>query len=403
MPALKVRNPKRKHVEESHMDEIETRPWSDLPQDLIVSIMERLYVADRVRLRGVCKDWHLQPNRGIKAIDKLPWTMEYKWRNPKSISFWSVCKLYEPLHHNRRLSYMVEKGRMRGRKNFAKAEVRASRYSWVLFYKDDYWQGKFFFFNPFTKEVIFLPCFESPVSEFATFSLAPTSPHCFVFVPYERNYNEISINIYSHADKTWKTHDLVANDHPLGTLKAVGYMEGTFYCHFSSFHLAAFNIADQELSLVMTTCPAMDHLDDSLFNYFSRSYLLECEGDLLLVYLFESLSCWHQLYVLKLDWSRNEWVRVSRLGGRAMFLGETSFCVSAGGETEIIANRIYYHHDGVPEFQTLDLCSFDEYDSRDHDYLTWQKEKKREAGNAKIYGYCRKSLKTIWIQPPQDS
>ena len=48
----------------------------------------------------------------------------------------------------------------------------------------------------------------------------------------------------------------------------------------------------------------------------------------------------------------------------AMFLGETSFCVSTGGETEIIANRVDYQHDGVPEFQTLDLCSFDEYDSR---------------------------------------
>ena len=110
MPALKVRNPEHKNVEESHMDEIETRPWSDLPQDLslpqdlIVSIMERLFVADRVRLCAVCKDWHLQPNREIKAIDKLPWTMEYKWWNPKSISFWSVCKLYEPLHHNRRFA-----------------------------------------------------------------------------------------------------------------------------------------------------------------------------------------------------------------------------------------------------------------------------------------------------------
>ncbi|RVW53243.1 hypothetical protein CK203_091651 [Vitis vinifera] len=124
----------------------------------------------------------------------------------------------------------------------------------------------------------------------------------------------------SHADKTWKTHDLAANDHPVGALKAVGYVEGTFYCHFSSFHLEAFNIAGQELSLVMTTCPALDHLDDSLFNDLSRK--------------------------------------------GAMFLGETSFCVSAGGETEIIANRVDYQHDGVPEFQTLDLCSFDEYDSR---------------------------------------
>ncbi|KAL6324176.1 hypothetical protein AAG906_006447 [Vitis piasezkii] len=157
-----------------------------------------------------------------------------------------------------------------------------------------------------------------------------------------------------HADKTWKTHDLAANDHPLGALKAVGYMEGTFYCHFSSFHLEAFNIAGQELSLVMTTCPALDHLDDSLFNY-----LLE-------------VTC---LNVME-NW-------------RAMFLGETSFCVSAGGETEIIANRVDYQHDGVPEFQTLDLCSFDEYNSRDHDYLTWQRERKEKKS-----GECQ----DLWVR-----
>ena len=275
---------------ESHRDDIETKPWSDLPQDLIVSVTECLYVADQTRLRAVCKDWHLQPNHGTKAIDKLPWTMEYKWRNPKSICFWIVCKLYEPVHHNRRQSYMIEKGRRRGRKNFTNAQVRASWSSWVPFSKEEYWQGKFFF-NPFTKEVIFLPCLESPVSELATFSSAPTTWDCFVFVPYLRNCNEIWMNIYSHADKTWKTHDLAANDHPVGALKAVGYVEGTFYCHFSSFHLEAFNIAGQELSLVMTTCPALDHLDDSLFNDLSRSYLLECDGELLLVYFFESLSC----------------------------------------------------------------------------------------------------------------
>ncbi|KAJ9682063.1 hypothetical protein PVL29_018109 [Vitis rotundifolia] len=240
--------------------------------------MERLYVADRTRLRAVCKDWHLQPNHGIKAIDKLPWTMEYKWRNPKSICFWSVCKLYEPLHHNRRR-----------RKNFTNAQVRASRSSWVLFSKEEYWRGKFFFFNPFTKR------------------------------------GDIS-------------------------------------------------------SLLGVTCRWIILM--ILFNCLSRSYLLECDGDLLLVYLFESLSYW----------LRKEWVRVSRLGGRAMFLGETSFC----------PNRVYYHHDGVPEFQTLDLCSFDEYDYRGHDYLTWRREKKTEWANAKIYGCRRKSLKTIWIQPPRD-
>ena len=64
----------RDDIVESHRDDIETKPWSDLPQDLIVSVTECLYVADQTRLRAVCKDWHLQPNHGTKASDKLPWT-----------------------------------------------------------------------------------------------------------------------------------------------------------------------------------------------------------------------------------------------------------------------------------------------------------------------------------------
>ena len=153
---------------------------------------------------------------------------------------------------------MIEKGRIRGRKNFTNAQVR------VLLdpagsFSPRKSTGKESSSSILLQEVIFLPCLESPVSELATFSSAPTTLDCFVFVPYLRNCNEIWINIYSHADKTWKTHDLAANDHPLGALKAIGYMEGTFYCHF----------AGQELSLVMTTCPALDHLDDSLFNYLS--------------------------------------------------------------------------------------------------------------------------------------
>ena len=56
-----------------------TKSWSDLPEDLIVSIMECLYVVDRIRLRAVCKKWYVKSTFGIKSIDELPWTMEYEW------------------------------------------------------------------------------------------------------------------------------------------------------------------------------------------------------------------------------------------------------------------------------------------------------------------------------------
>ena len=155
---------------------------SDLPEDLIVSIMESLYMADRIRFRAVCKKWSVQSS----YLAKLPWVIEYKWQNPE---LWSnsssFCRLYEPLH-NRKLPYIVEKGRIKGRRSFVNAKVYASLDGWVLLDKDC--GGRLFFFNPFNKKVIYLPCLDSDGFEFATFSSAPDSPTCFVFA-IEKRFN----------------------------------------------------------------------------------------------------------------------------------------------------------------------------------------------------------------------
>ena len=62
------------------------------------------------RFHAVCKNWSVQPAHLVKAKDKLPWMMEYKWRpNSRSWSnYESFCKIYEPLHHDRKLPHVVE-------------------------------------------------------------------------------------------------------------------------------------------------------------------------------------------------------------------------------------------------------------------------------------------------------
>ena len=90
-----------------------------------------------------------------------------------------------------------------------------------------------------------------------------------------------------------------------------------------------------------------------------------------------------------------------------MFLGHASYCVSAGGETETIANRIYYYNGGVPSFQTLDGYEHDypnpdPVPDPDADSSTLHKDKNRQVEKAKIYGCCRKSQKITLIQPPKD-
>lgn len=395
--------------------------WSDLAEDFIISIMERLHGTDRIRVGAVCKNWNVivksSTGYAIDKIDKLPWTMQYKWRNPKSWrNDWSSCKIYEPkCHHDRALSYLVEKGRIRGRTSFRDVTICAARDGWVLSRAKCEFGGELFLFNPFTKRVIYLPSEGSSFSgDCCTFSFAPNSAdsNYLVFAPH-RSSGEVYVEVYSSADKEWKIYNPQIDD--IGYPTNVWYMEeeGKFYCHFSTFHVLVFDInsingGEDPIIFFTTTCPPKSPYESSP----SPDYLLGCDGDLYLVFFrvySGSLSVW------KLDWEGKEWVIVSTLEGRAMFLGAASFCVSAGGETEIVANRIYYYHSGYPYFRYLDGDwdgYQDEYedespdpipdspDSSDSNCTSERDAGKREKMTAKIYGCCRQSREIIWIQPP---
>ena len=122
--------------------------------------------------------------------------------------------------------------------------------------------------------------------------------------------------------EAWKTFNSITSG--IGILRTICYMElGMSYRHFDSFHLSAFDMIagqEQKPSIVMTIHPPLDD-DPSSWVYWS-SYLLECDGDLFLVYLSH---CLHKLYVMKSDWLWKECVRVNNLKeGCEMFLGDIS-------------------------------------------------------------------------------
>lgn len=69
------------------------RPWADLPQEILESIMEQLRFADQVRFRGVCRSWRLI--HGIKPNFKFPWIIMYDDKNDDKFPMQLYC-LYIP-------------------------------------------------------------------------------------------------------------------------------------------------------------------------------------------------------------------------------------------------------------------------------------------------------------------
>ena len=330
---------------------------------------------------------------------------------PDSNRTLTVCKLREPDLHNgsRPRSYVVETGMVEGRSNFVDAEACASRDGWVLFSKEET-KGSwlFFLFSPFTKQVVSLPRLESIRFEVATFSSAPTSADCVIFVAHPPESGKICIRIYrpSGNDKTWNIYVFDVPEYSR-SVESVAYMGGCFYCHFGCFwRMTSFNTANQEWQIIdITDHPSYDNdivIDDSdIFRYTNPNYLLECEGELLLAYAAKDEESddpvqlddeW--FFLFSLDWKTKVWRWKNGgwrngLGGGAIFIGKTSFWIPRGGETEIVADRVHHYSRGIPKFF---------YSPRDCPWECFQEYRKK----CKIcYHPCSEGLKTIWIAPPR--
>ncbi|KAL6324339.1 hypothetical protein AAG906_012585 [Vitis piasezkii] len=282
------------------------RPWSDLLPDILRLIVQRLYLGDRIRFQAVCKGWLHLPITDIQPIEELPWIMNYAF-TPTS----SVCALFEP---SRRLLHIDRsKSDLRKRSKLFLAKVCASRAGWVLFSKKAKEPAKFtsyFVYNPLSKEIISLPNLKWPhCNDVATFSSAPTSSDFF-------------ISTYSIGNIEWKTLEFSASNRPIQA-SGVVYLDGSFYIFTVQSmvgELTCFNIATQECKSLMRYLSWIN---------FPRppSHFLVYGGHLCVL---------------------GRWSIVSR----GYFVG-----ISAGEQTRMIANGVYYFSSNTPKFFTYGPAS----------------------------------------------
>ncbi|OMO57649.1 hypothetical protein COLO4_35200 [Corchorus olitorius] len=310
------------------------RSYSDLPLDIIENIIGRLRLIDRIRIRGVCKDWSVLSCE-IPSVDKYPWAMTSFWWYPYPYPYNDViyveCKLSDPPVSKQ---YAVE-GALRGKEFFGSAWPRASSYGWLLFEHNNFSSSVMFLYCPFTREVINLPELKKYIPG-ATFSLDATSPKCVIFTLGYSRGKKIRINICCPGDKSWKTFKFMSgfekyNNPPV----EAAYGNGIFYCVSTRGELGAFNVGLGEWT-VLSNLKGVPSFEFDFVN------LIASDGNLQLIGWRHTFSEENYLKILKFDFSEKHWVEERNLEDRVLFTGCTSFsCPALGvGEISELANHV---------------------------------------------------------------
>ncbi|KAK8684613.1 hypothetical protein V6N13_040631 [Hibiscus sabdariffa] len=106
------------------------------------------------------------------------------------------------------------------------------------------------------------------------------------------------------------------------------YTNGVFYCVFEGGQLGAFNVELKGWTVLVDHCPLSEYS-------LPHAKLIVSGADLQL------LSDSSSLELLKLDFTKMDWVYENDLNNRVLFIGYTSFSVPAVGETSVLANTIF--------------------------------------------------------------
>ncbi|KAK9291921.1 hypothetical protein L1049_019873 [Liquidambar formosana] len=267
----RVKRGLRKKGEDTH------RPWSDLPNDILVLLLKKLHWSDRIRVSAVCKKRFL-PIHGFPHIDKLPWMMGYNYIINDNNSIRSVCKLADPCTKRNHIVEDDVKGKKRKdfvgakasgskeehgwvlfgdeaegkkRKDFVGAKACGSRHGWVLFSrKEDDYSNRLtsFIFSPFTDEVIELPALNRRYDKVAFSSSPALDADCVFFALLDCN-NYLHISTCCCGDKNWKKFKfqspMIQGVNYLPILD-ITYVHGFFSCVFAHGVLGAFSVAQQD-------------------------------------------------------------------------------------------------------------------------------------------------------------
>ncbi|KAJ1703688.1 hypothetical protein LUZ63_003467 [Rhynchospora breviuscula] len=274
-----------------------SRPWADMPIELVQLLLPRLYLIDCLRLPSVCKAWNTLTNL-IQDAKVYPWFL--CTTNDKSF----LWNLFDPVYGK---EYSID---MKWLDFTRDISFQFSKDGWVLVLKEDKY---LFLINPFTRECIGLPEKDCRKSFAMSFSSSPTNLDCIVLVISYVRRQILEISTWRPGEDEW---DNFYFDYLYGFLVPFNpvFIGGEFYCFCRKGKLLVYNPKKQTLQLFETQSPLQMSF---IATREMESYLMESMGDLIAVFRGSSKE---PPSIFKLDQQSMVWCEVDGIGDSTIFL-----------------------------------------------------------------------------------
>ncbi|CAK9150951.1 unnamed protein product [Ilex paraguariensis] len=337
-----------------------TRPWPDLPQQLLQLISRQSTLMQRISYRGVTKSWRASP-RQCNTRGKSPWPQlsddgDHVWSDDKShpnffnISFHHGCiwwygrkpPEYCYYHWTHFVGYCYGLLVTRG-KELCLCEPN-KRISCRLPPWDDNIPIKFITLSSSLKNAVLSARESRHYRIWGGFDV-----DCIVLVLTGICSPAFVYHIrYGRGELEWKSQDCTVID-PYGSdqqfmkFSNVIHFEGKFYALSLQGTLAVIKFIDSRLSI---TSISTSRAVPSVFSKHFREYLVESDGEILLVFLIstKSMNLVDDVEVFRLEFSRLAWVKMESLGDRTLFAGANCFISVSASKVGCRRNCIYFTH-----------------------------------------------------------
>ncbi|PIA61495.1 hypothetical protein AQUCO_00300776v1 [Aquilegia coerulea] len=344
----------KKYREEKKLVSKEERPWANLHEALMESIMKKLYFCDHIRLRAVCKGWRSMYR--VAPKQQPPWMMIFNNKEDNSEEENRFCyTLHDPVYNKfYSIAHNLE---------FLKAKnlnILACKRGWLLVSEYKHGRYSLVLHNPFIKSpdnIIELPELNHARLniDVAAFSTTPTSSDCVFFTLQETSLDNVCISTCRLEDEEWITQNFqipytfypyyedqlsyqnrwkVAGRSPSRFISSVVYSEGKFYCQTYDHRLTMFTVAEHDWKLKYAPLFFRGNLEVSL----AKSE----EGDILKIELIRlrdsedpliKVDCQeltHYTYISRLDPECSTWETVDGgFTGKLLFIGSCNVSISA--------------------------------------------------------------------------